>query len=406
MTMMTPSMSSLPRELVEEIVSRVPSNSTRAVRLTCKKWNEFFKSRSFMKMRIAKEEEGAREIGETRKIVMIDYNVYLMSIIINEDPSTKLLGKLRCLPEQVKISQIFHCEGLLLCILKDDDTKIVVWNPSLGQTRWIQTRKYCGASRYRGQEYYKYAFGFSENRFCRRSPKILRFIDDFRIYNENPSSWFEIYDFDSDSWTTLDISPHWPIMSNHVLSIKGNTYWGVAGRKTYAPIGHIICFDFTRERFGPLLPLPIKPWSAQCVSLSSVKEEKITALFQRSETYNKLEIWITTKIEANDVSWINLFTIDTSSIEMFSFKSFFIDEKKKVAVVFGRERETRFDLTHGLTHGLTHYIINVISEAGCCKTLVLGEPEDIQCWPLVCSYVPSTVQIKQHEGGKRKEQSY
>ncbi|XP_019084585.1 PREDICTED: ABC transporter E family member 1-like, partial [Camelina sativa] len=43
------SMSDLPRDLVEEILSRVPVTSTRAVRLTCKKWNTLSKDESFTK---------------------------------------------------------------------------------------------------------------------------------------------------------------------------------------------------------------------------------------------------------------------------------------------------------------------------------------------------------------------
>ncbi|CAH8257122.1 unnamed protein product [Arabidopsis lyrata] len=387
-------------DLVERIVSMVPLKFMRSVRLTCKRWNGLFKSRSFMKMHIDKE-AAARELGETRMIVMMDYNVYLMGIVVNENTSTESLGKLTCLDdsEQVKISQVFHCDGLLLCILKDDDTKIVVWNPYLGQTRWIQTRKYYRAGGWKGRDIYMYALGFKNNsksRSC-RSPKILRFIDDFKLRPENPALRYEIYDFDSDLWTTLDVSPHWRIMSQRGLSIKGNTYWGAVERNEYAPISHIICFDFTRERFGPLLPLPFSAWGAEFASLSSVREEKIAALFQTSETF-KFEIWITTKIEAENVSWSRFFTMDTSYLDSkLSYKSFFIDEEKKVAVVFEKEGKTICDLTHDT--------INIIGEDGCIMKLELGEPADKNCWPLVCSYVPSVVQIKLHKGGKRKEQS-
>lgn len=72
---------------------------------------------------------------ESCMIVMRDHNVYLTSVVVDENPSTKSLGKLTCLDEQVKISQVSHCEGLLLCTLKDDNTRFVIWNPYLGQTR-------------------------------------------------------------------------------------------------------------------------------------------------------------------------------------------------------------------------------------------------------------------------------
>ncbi|KAG7585946.1 F-box associated interaction domain [Arabidopsis thaliana x Arabidopsis arenosa] len=398
---MSMTMSNLPKDLVEEIVSRVPLKFMRSVRLTCKKWNTLFKSRSFMKMHIDKEEAEERELGQKRMIVMKDYNVYLMGIVVGETPSTKTLGKLTCLDdsEQIKISEVFHCEGLLLCILKDDNTKIVVWNPYLGQTRWIQTRKYYRAGGWKGRDIYTYALGYennSENRSC-RSPKILRFIDDFKLRPENPVLRYEIYDFVSDLWTTLDVSPHWRIMSQRGLSLKGNTYWGAVERNDYAPISHIICFDFTRERFGPLLPLPFSAWGAEFASLSSVREEKIAALFQTSETF-KFEIWITTKIEAENVSWSRFFTMDISYLDSkLSYKSFFIDEEKKAAVVFEKEGKNRCHLTHDT--------INIIGEDGCLMKLELGEPTDKNCWPLVCPYVPSVVQIKLHKGGKRKEQS-
>ncbi|KAL9858543.1 Peroxiredoxin-2A [Arabidopsis thaliana] len=104
----TTMLSNLPTDLVEEIISRVRRKYMRAVRLTCKRWNGLFKSRSFTKMHIGKEEAATRELRQTRMIVMMDYNVYLMGIAVNENPSIETLGKLTCLDdsEQVKISQV------------------------------------------------------------------------------------------------------------------------------------------------------------------------------------------------------------------------------------------------------------------------------------------------------------
>ncbi|OAP14614.1 hypothetical protein AXX17_AT1G34610 [Arabidopsis thaliana] len=87
----TTMLSNLPTDLVEEIISRVRRKYMRAVRLTCKRWNGLFKSRSFTKMHIGKEEAATRELRQTRMIVMMDYNVYLMGIAVNENPSIETL---------------------------------------------------------------------------------------------------------------------------------------------------------------------------------------------------------------------------------------------------------------------------------------------------------------------------
>ncbi|KAL1211586.1 putative F-box protein [Cardamine amara subsp. amara] len=118
---MTMTIFNLPTDLVEEIFSRVPMKSTRSV---CKTLNTLSQSPSFTKLHIGKDAATTKE-GETRIIVLMDYNLHLISVVFNgigTDPFSEHKGKLSCLndSEQVKISRIFHCEGLLLCILKDD----------------------------------------------------------------------------------------------------------------------------------------------------------------------------------------------------------------------------------------------------------------------------------------------
>ncbi|CAA7032914.1 unnamed protein product [Microthlaspi erraticum] len=353
-------MSNLPSDLVEEILSRLPLKSMRSLRLTCKNWNALLKSRSFTKLHTDKE-EAARKEGESQKIVMMDNDVYLMSIVVNDmnvDSSIELKGKLTCLDEQVTISQVFHCEGLLLCILRND-SRLVVLNPYLGQTKWIETYPF------NKRESYKYAFGYVsvKNNSC-RSLKILRFTD---------GSWYQIYDFDSGLWRDLDVTPHWGEISAYNLgvSLNGNTYWGVIQRESC----QTIYFDFTRERFGSLLYTQRFTFRYLVFqSLSCVKEEKLAALFWCNlSDVTEYEVWITTKIDADEkVSWSKFLTVDNRTDIPITILDggFFIDEEKKVAVVFG---------------SFYPHTCIILGEAGYFREVKLGEPANDRRLKHVCS---------------------
>ncbi|KAG7574081.1 Galactose oxidase/kelch beta-propeller [Arabidopsis suecica] len=386
---MTTMISNLPTVLIEEILIRVPLKSLRAVRLTCKSWNTLSKSRSFSKLYISKT---ATREEESMMIAMMNFDLYSMRVVVDDvDPSIAFKRKPSFLEEQVNVSQVFHCEGLLLCIFKDN-TKVVVWNPYCGETRWIEPRF---SHRPRGWDRFSYALGYKDKESC-DSFKFLRFIDYFCFAPENQFFWYEIYDFDSDSWTTLDVTPHWCIMfANLGITLKGNTYWCAGERNSEDDIvDHIICFDFTSERFGPLLPLPtsVRDHEYEYVTLSCVREEKLAALFQHNESNPyELEIWITTKINAEMVSWSKFLMMDTGPrIEVpLIWEGFFIDEEKRNAMGFDEEFSRKTFI--------------IIGEAGYVRKLDIGV--DIDCRPKVCSYVPSLVQIKKPAGGKRKRQS-
>ncbi|CAA7018580.1 unnamed protein product [Microthlaspi erraticum] len=209
--------SNLPRDLVDEILSRVPLKSMIEPRLTCKKWDTLSKTQSFTKMHTknATATAGSRRVSQV--IILMDYKLYLSSVVFDDDPSIIPKGKLTCLDKQVKISKVFHCEGLLLCILKGND-KLVVWNPYLGQTRWIEPsccprnpnlgparwiERNCYPRRLHEGNYaaneYMYALGYEnkKNKSC-RSHKILKIL--FKQY----FFCYEIYDFETGLWRTLD----------------------------------------------------------------------------------------------------------------------------------------------------------------------------------------------------------
>ncbi|XP_020882845.1 putative F-box protein At5g41510 isoform X1 [Arabidopsis lyrata subsp. lyrata] len=382
---MTTMIYDLPRDLIEEIFSRLPLKSMKAVRLTCKSWNNLFKS---------KVTTPTRE-GETMMIFrMMPDSFCLMSGIVDVDPSIERKGQLSFL-YKVSVSRIYHYEGLILCKLKDVN-RVMVWNPYLGQTRWINLRY---SHLINGFNRYSYALGYEDKESC-RSVKLLRFLDYFFHAPETQFFWYEIYDFDSGLWKTLDVTPNWGIYcSSPSVSLKGNTYWCASKRSSEGCMDHIICFDFTKERFGPLLPLPssVRDRKSIYATLSCVKEEKLAALFQRPESYELyFEIWITTKIEAEMVSWSKFLRMDTGP-KVNVPGSFLIDEEKKVFMGFCTDYNSDYD-------DCPKKFINIIGEAGYLKKLDLGVPAYQNHWLDVCSYVPSLVQIKKLARGKRIKQ--
>ncbi|ESQ46600.1 hypothetical protein EUTSA_v10000454mg [Eutrema salsugineum] len=230
------SMSNLPSELVEDIISRVPLRSMRTVRLTCKKWNTIEKSELYKDSHWSSSSNKGRRVSDDR-------GEELQSLLSDRHRRRHLrwsiyrvYADLTCLDEQVKIYKFFHCEG--------DITRLVVWYPYSGQTSWIEPRSFCYL---RGMP--SYALGYAQNL------EVL------------PGNHYfcEIYDFDSNLWKTLDVtSQRWRLPCyDRGRGLKGNTYWCTQNFR----IEHIIYFHFTSERFGPLLPLPLLRNMTLCLYL-------------------------------------------------------------------------------------------------------------------------------------------
>ncbi|KAG7543516.1 F-box associated domain type 1 [Arabidopsis thaliana x Arabidopsis arenosa] len=394
------SMSDLPRDMLEEILSRVPINSIRAVQSTCKNWNTLFNDQSFTKNLFGKTI--ATKERESLVVMMMDYKVYLMSVNLhgihkdddddnNVKSSIMHKAKLVSLNDDADdlinhIDRIFHCNGLLLLIcFTKHIIKLAVMNPYFGQTRWIKPRNtyhYCDT----------FVIGYEKKmNKSLRTHKILRFNDG---YIENDQIYeFEIYNFNFDSWKVFDFTPDWNIFFNHLgVSLKGNTYWFATDMYKKEPITDLpyflICFDFTTERFGPRLPLPFHSYDDgdDTVTLSSVRDEQLAVLFHCEDTW-RMEIWVTTKINPKEVSWNKLFLHIHYPFTDWA-GSFFIDEKTNVAVVL-----CKFHPWLPVRSNIAH----IVGKDGYFKEVDLGEhTHNKHCYyPLVCAYVPSSVQIKQ-----------
>ncbi|KAL0807449.1 hypothetical protein Bca101_099941 [Brassica carinata] len=167
------------------------------------------------------------------------------------------------------------------------------------------------------------------------------------------------------------------------VSVKGNTYFFAHhfiqnhGRYAFGSREEVflLCFDFTKERFGPRLPLPFDSFDGfndDLVTLSSFlrgDDEQLAVLFGGYES-GFFEIWVTLTVEPNRASWSKFLRMEPGPFS--SYDGYF-----KTSVNLG-------------------------------EALILEHQHRKAARPpLVCSYRPSLVQVKHpletHVSSSQKE---
>ena len=148
------------------------------------------------------------------------------------------------------------------------------------------------------------------------------------------------------------------------------------------------------ERYGQRLPIPYNI-NKYDVSLSTVIEENLAALYFDLSLLMTLEIWVTNKIEQNAVTWSKFFKVDMMMMNrlrgiMFGLHAdiCFADEENKVAVV----------ITNSRSRSCNQPKASIIGEDGYFKSIKIGERNlnlPIELYPLLVfsPYIPSLVQI-------------
>ncbi|XP_002885709.2 putative F-box protein At3g25460 [Arabidopsis lyrata subsp. lyrata] len=296
----------------------------KRLRCTCKLWHNLFKDKRFAR-------KHSRKASRQSLILMLkNFGLSSMSINLHRVSPIEVTGELNLIDSHSSLESLDHyrnyqnchsSDGLLLCVNNgmessmEDNTRLVVWNPCTGQTKWIQHRTMGYIC--------TYALGsYQDNKSGNKSYKILS-----RIYDDQE---FEIYEINSNSWRILDVTVD-SYMSIQNVSLKGKTYWFARDEKEKLLL-FLICFDYTTERFERLcLPYPHPYHGYQNEYLSVVREEKLSVLLQRELT-SKIEIWVTNKIgETKVLSWIKFVAVDLTPEFRFGI-NFLVDEEKKVLV--------------------------------------------------------------------------
>ncbi|CAA7033003.1 unnamed protein product [Microthlaspi erraticum] len=378
----------LPSELVEEILSWVPATSLKILLSTCKQWNALLKDQRFT------EKQLRRAPKQPQILMSKEYRLFPTSVDVNivppyielkdalslKDPHSNKTSK------EVRIAEVYHCDGLLLCITRD--TRVVVWNPCLGETRWIQHKNGYNVS-------CMFALGYESNRFGIRSYKILMF------FGGKPDV-FEIYEFTTNTWRVVN-TPSDFRAKYHGVCLRGNAYWlHIDDTADY----HFLRFDFTRERFTSSC-LPQSP-SRRYMALSVVREKQLSVLSYKDSGHDvvekwEVEMWVTNEIdteaEEQELSWSKSFAVGLNRIRvdcLYVQTSLLIDEEKKVALccnLYLGSGSSNLNVVYTMGEDDDEYYTEIPYIE---KQWLLCHGDDERAWrPFLFSYVPSLVQIQQ-----------
>ncbi|KAG7578660.1 F-box domain [Arabidopsis thaliana x Arabidopsis arenosa] len=365
-------MPELPEDLLEEILCRLPATSLKRLRSTCKRWNHLYNDKRFTRKHFHKA---------PRQSLILMWNKFgfsSMSINLHRVSPIEVTGELNLIDphyslDQFRNSLLYHTSGLLLCVCDNNEeksTRLVVWNPCTGQTKWIPHRKISYIC--------TYALGsYQDNKSGNKSYKILS-----RMFYGHQDPEFEIYEINSNSWRRiLDVNVDCTYMYIGNVSLKGKTYWFATDEKEKQLGLFLISFDYTTERFERLcLPYPHPYHGYQNESLSVVREEKLSVLLQLTFT-SKTEIWVTNKIgETKVLSWIKVLAVDLTPEPNFDIK-FLVDEEKKVLL---------YTQNNGYK---SQTIVYIVGEDNKVREVAFGD----EFKPFLLNYVPSLTQIQQVE---------
>ncbi|XP_010468494.1 PREDICTED: putative F-box protein At4g10190 [Camelina sativa] len=360
----------LPEDLIVEILEKASAASLARSRCVSKRWKALIKD-----VRLAETRSHATVI------MLIGFRVYLASVNLHESYGNMVLvtdqfrlkDPFSKSSEEVKISDIFHCDGLLLCTTRD--IRLVVWNPYSRETRWIRQPR----SSYRKSDYF--ALGKTS---CNKY-KILRMQQFGKGIPYLLKS--EIYDFTSSSWRFVGNTRDGYIQrwKGRVMSVNGNTYWLASSKDNN--VDFLQSFDYSTESFRSA-SLPEDHHSYQVCSLSVTREEQQLCFFTKVE--RRINVWIATKIESNGAaSWIKLLSVALACIHqpfvLCSAMNFLVDKENKVLVCRGK-------------NGVSNKFLHILGEN---KSIQVHHHDAKSECSLLVNYVPSLVQIQQGSLKKR-----
>ncbi|CAH8377953.1 unnamed protein product [Eruca vesicaria subsp. sativa] len=357
----------LPRDLVGDILCRLPLKSLARFRAVCKEWNTIWEDKSFSNYYLSR----------TRPQFMVATKYQTCSIEINLDEEDHVLSSI--VERDITLeypcethTSLGYCDGFVLfCMQKKG---FAIWNPWVRQNKFIENHvefDYCGIG-YDNLTGYK-IFGLK------------------RFYNSRGEDNYKvaIYECKSDVWKFINdntgLEPRRLIMLDNIVSINGNLYFVAIDTKTRESF--LQCFDFSEDKFKTICAnLPIME-GCYTGLLAVFRGDRLSLLMHSEEVDMKVEILVSKqRVEkyGEVLEWISFMTVSIPNFPslqphiLYPRPTYFVDSEKRLFVCTFDEAE--------------HLCIYIVKGDVLKKIPIDSVLVDIFCTTYM-SYIPSFISI-------------
>jgi|UniRef100_A0A2N9I8J2 F-box interacting protein len=284
-------MSSLPDEVILEILSRLPVKPLLCFRCVSKPWLALIDSPQFIKLHLK------QSLKTTTNLSLILGDGYLYSSDFDSlDTAIELDHPLKTPHYETEI--VGSCNGLLCLSNKKED--VALWNPSTRKYRKLPvTTLEFAPDGYDFCQYTVSGFGYDETS---DDYKVVRSV---RLYlADNLSSGSEVYSLKNDSWRRL---PDYPYNLRYLrafaMLVSGALHWLVTSKAESDRTNLILAFDLGVEEYR-LVPRPDFS-DKDCHMNVGVLGGCLT--IYGSNYINRLDVWVMKDYGVKE-SWTKLFT--------------------------------------------------------------------------------------------------
>ncbi|GMY35329.1 F-box protein CPR1 [Fagus crenata] len=294
-------MSSLPDEVILEILSRLPVKPLLCFRCVSKPWLALIDSPQFIKLHLK------QSVKTTTNLSLILSGGYLYSSDFDSlDTAIELDHPLKT--PHYKTEIVGSCNGLLC--LSNTKEDVALWNPSTRKYKKLPvTTLEFAPDGYDFCQYTVSGFGYDETS---DDYKVVRSV---RLYlPDNKPSGSEVYSLKNDSWRRL---PDYPYILRYkrafAMLVSGALHWLVTSKAESDRTNLILAFDLGIEEYR-LVP---HPDISDIISLMNVGVLGGCLTIYCSHPFSRLDVWVMKDYGVKE-SWTKLFTI----MQPFSISSF------------------------------------------------------------------------------------
>ncbi|XP_071688056.1 F-box/kelch-repeat protein At3g23880-like [Rutidosis leptorrhynchoides] len=315
----------LPKELLSDILSKLPSKTILRCRSVCKSWFSLISTREFQIFYLEKYNKSNPRLLMRRYDLMHDremYSVHHDSLALTVDPDTVIEFPFNCTPCPRCYLRIIGsidgvvCLGHKKCAYKEE--KIILWNPSIR----IKLPIFPPMMRIRRMLNYSVALGFGYDKVT----------DDYKVvrlaynYHYSPRPQVDIYGVKTAIWRAIPFPSDFLCIyfKGSPVYLNGCVYWIM-----YRWVSHgwhiitqcsIMKFDVSAEMFEEIqLPEPLDDESPINLELELFNERLIVIKPMRLQLHSrgasKYNMWALNNYE-NQNSWEEICKISYGRIDL------------------------------------------------------------------------------------------